>query len=472
MNATTITPPSTMVPRRRRPLERLEAEIVELASQVTAASARLTRLIGEFDAAEGWGDWGMRSTAHWLSWRCGMGLGAAREQVRVARALRELPAIAADYATGRASYSKVRALTRFATRESDAELAVMARHATGSQIEKLARAARRARTGDDVRGQHARAYLKVAVEDDGSVVGSFRLPPTEGAELVQALEAGAGRLPDYESEGDRAPEDHGVGHAGAAPRRSRPSPRGYAWVLAAMAQRYLDGLIAEATPGQAERLQLVVHATAEQLARADTVDDAAPDGDAAELANGVRLHPATSRRLTCDCPASTVVEGDGGAVLHLGRRSRRIGGRLRRAVEVRDRGRCQAPGCTKQATQIHHIRHWANGGPTCLGNLISLCDGHHWVVHEGGFTVVSRSPGRWALLGAEGVIVEPEPSPMPPSAPLGHDLAVPADAVTGEWDGRPMNHYALDVILTSIGAFERPERSDGNVSAETFFAAA
>src|SRR4051812_37731273 len=155
MQPTHIAAPS--VSRSRRPLDRLGAEIVELASQLTAASARLTRLIGEFDAAEGWGDWGMRSTAHWLSWHCGMGLGAAREQVRVARALRELPAIAADYATGRASYSKVRALTRFATPESDAELAVMTRHATGSQIEKLARAARRARTGDDVRGQHARA---------------------------------------------------------------------------------------------------------------------------------------------------------------------------------------------------------------------------------------------------------------------------------------------------------------------------
>ena len=73
-------------------LERLEAQIVELASQLTAAGARLTRLIGQFDAAEGWRRWGMRSTAHWLSWKCGMGLGAAREQVRVARALRDLPA--------------------------------------------------------------------------------------------------------------------------------------------------------------------------------------------------------------------------------------------------------------------------------------------------------------------------------------------------------------------------------------------
>src|SRR3954468_21993339 len=86
---------------RNRPLERLEAEIVELASQITAASARLIELIGEFDAAEGWRDWGMTSTAHWLSWQTGIGPGAGREQVRVARALRDLPTIATEFAAGR-----------------------------------------------------------------------------------------------------------------------------------------------------------------------------------------------------------------------------------------------------------------------------------------------------------------------------------------------------------------------------------
>ncbi|HVI38595.1 MAG TPA: DUF222 domain-containing protein, partial [Gaiellales bacterium] len=186
MDTTTVTTSAPFTKQAARPCERLEADIVELASQLTAASATLTRMIGEYDAAEGWRDWGMRSTAHWLSWKCGMGLGAAREQVRVARRLRELPVIAAEYAAGRLSYAKVRALTRFATDGSDAYLAEMARHATGAQMEKLARAARRARTGAEARGQYAAAYLKFTVTDDGSVLGSFRLPPAEGAELMQA----------------------------------------------------------------------------------------------------------------------------------------------------------------------------------------------------------------------------------------------------------------------------------------------
>src|SRR3954449_6650894 len=359
VNRPSSVPSPSNSPRRRR-LDELHAEIVELATQLTAACSRLTRLIGEFDAAEAWGEWGMRSTAHWLSWHCGMGLGAAREQVRVARRLHELPVIAGEYAAGRLSYAKVRALTRFATAESDEYLAGIARHATGAHIEKLARAARRARTGAETRGQYSAAYLKFTVADDGSVIGSFRLPPVEGAEFMQALEAGAGRLPDYESEGDGDAE---------RPSRKRVSSRGYAWVLTAMARHYLDSLIAEATPTQAERYQLVLHATPDQVSRPDDLDesmygDSVRAGDAGELANGVKLHPSTLRRLSCDCPTSTLVEDEGGVALHMGRGTRRINGRLRRAVEARDRGRCRTPGCTDKATQIHHIRHWANGGPT------------------------------------------------------------------------------------------------------------
>ena len=428
MSTTANSHPSP-VSRRRQRLEHLEAEIVELASQLTAASARLTRLIGEFDAAEGWGEWGMRSTAHWLSWHCGMGLGAAREQVRVARSLRELPVIAADYANGRLSYSRVRALTRFATAETEAYLASMGRHATGAQIEQLARAARRARTGADARAQYAGAYLKFSYADDGSVVGSFRLPPADGAEFVRALEAGSGRLPDYESEGDQRPDGR---------RPKAVAPRGYAWVLMAMARQFLDGLINEATPSHAERLQVVIHTTPEQLARSDGEADAAGADD----------------------------------VLHVGRRSRRVAGRLRRAVEARDRGMCRAPGCTNRATEIHHIRHWANGGPTCLRNLISLCDGHHWAVHEGGFTVVRRSPGRWALLSPSGVVVEPAPPTTQAHTTLLRDPKIESRAVTGLWEGDRLTHYATEVILTHIGAFEPPPTLPADVSAATLITTA
>src|SRR4051794_8344611 len=189
---------------RPRPLERVEAEIVALSSQLAAATARLIVLIGEFDEAEGWREWGTRSTAHWLSWQTGIGLHAGREQVRVARTLRALPVTAAEFAAGRLSYAKVRALTRFATPETEAELAVVAEHATGSQIERLAAAARRARRGADVRARRAAAYIRCHQDDDGSIVGSFRLAPEQGAVFCQALDAAAGRIPDVAGEDDAA----------------------------------------------------------------------------------------------------------------------------------------------------------------------------------------------------------------------------------------------------------------------------
>nr|WP_238341207.1 HNH endonuclease signature motif containing protein [Actinopolymorpha rutila] len=97
-----------------RSLEGLEAEICDLASRIAIATHEWLRLIVAFDRREGWRTSGCRSTAQWLSWRCGMSLSAAYEHLRVGRALEGLPKIAAEFAAGRLSYSKVRALTRIA----------------------------------------------------------------------------------------------------------------------------------------------------------------------------------------------------------------------------------------------------------------------------------------------------------------------------------------------------------------------
>jgi uncharacterized protein DUF222 len=102
-------------------LDRLGDEIAELSAHLDAATARLLELIREFDARGGWNT-GCLSCAHWLSWRVGLDLSAARERVRVARALGTLPQLAAALARGELSYSKVRALTRVATPETEERL--------------------------------------------------------------------------------------------------------------------------------------------------------------------------------------------------------------------------------------------------------------------------------------------------------------------------------------------------------------
>ncbi len=111
--------PSTQQPVSE--VDRLGDEIAELSAHLDAATARLLDLIREFDTRGGWNT-GFRSCAAWLSWRVGLDLGAARERVRVARALGTLPLLAEALGRGELSYAKVRALTRVATPETEARL--------------------------------------------------------------------------------------------------------------------------------------------------------------------------------------------------------------------------------------------------------------------------------------------------------------------------------------------------------------
>src|SRR5215467_268190 len=94
-----------------RSIEDLDVEICRLARQMNAETYRMLVLVRDFDDRFGFAKWGLRSSAEWLAWSCGLSLSAARERVRTAQALRSLPVISAAFADGRLSYSKVRALT-------------------------------------------------------------------------------------------------------------------------------------------------------------------------------------------------------------------------------------------------------------------------------------------------------------------------------------------------------------------------
>src|SRR2546427_1379812 len=123
-------------------LDRLGDEIAELSAHLDAATAHLLDLIREFDTREGWNT-GFRSCAAWLSWRVGLDLGAARERVRVARALGTLPLLAQALARGELSYAKVRALTRVATPQTEERLMAVGRTRTAGHVERLVRGRRR-----------------------------------------------------------------------------------------------------------------------------------------------------------------------------------------------------------------------------------------------------------------------------------------------------------------------------------------
>ncbi len=141
--ADAVTAPASEYERRMAEIDRLGDEIAVLSAQIQAATYELLVRLREFDQREGWGHHGAKSCAHWLAWRTSLDPGAAREWVRVARALEHLPALSEAMRQGEVSYSKARALTRIATPETDAGLVELARAGTAAHIERVVRGCRR-----------------------------------------------------------------------------------------------------------------------------------------------------------------------------------------------------------------------------------------------------------------------------------------------------------------------------------------
>ncbi len=310
------------------PLERLEAQICELAGHLAAATCRFLLLLGNFDARRGWASWDMRSCAEWLSWKCQMSSGTAREHVRVARALRDLPVIRAEFAAGRLSYAKVRALTRIATPDTEAALAELAGPMTGNQLERFARAHRQV-TGADDAAARIRRRLVWRFEEDGSLAGTFRLPPLQGAVLLKALRAAAGNL-----DHPRYGED---GSVSAETRPAIQTSSSLADALLVVAEAFLAGQVAAAD--DPEVYQVVVHVGTDALAAGDQAgvsaetpapvppgpgDPGAPaDPGRCHVEDGPAVSVSTAQMITCTAALSWMRHDAGGAVLNVGRRRRR-----------------------------------------------------------------------------------------------------------------------------------------------------
>ena len=366
------------------PTEQLERQITELAAHINAATCRWLELVGEFDRRESWADWGCKSCGHWLSYCCGISLSTAREQVRVARALDGLPTIRAAFARGELCYSQVRALTRVATVETEAELATMAHHATAGQLETIVRAYRgvlEVELGPDDPA-HRRRFVHCEHDDDGSLVIRARLPAEEGALVLKALESGRDELRRVSAETTQTGDSEDGSQVSNAD------------ALLLMADTLLSGGTAERTGG--DRYEVVVHVDAATLG--------SDEPGSCELEAGPALHPETARRLSCDSSVVRILEHDG-RPLSVGRRTRSVPPALRRALRTRD-GCCRFPGCgQRRFLHAHHVEHWARGGRTDLSNLIQLCAFHHRLVHEGGFGVEGDGCGEVRFRRPDGLPV-------------------------------------------------------------------
>ena len=205
--------------RKEKALGALETQIMELWGNINAATARFLELVAEFDRREGWAQHGMASCAHWLNWQCGISPGAAREKVRTARALESLPKISAAFGEGRLSYSKVRALTRGATVETEDTLLHIALNGTAAHVEHTVRGFRRVKRyleRDEAEAMHERRYLSWRQDADGSVRIEARLTPEVGEMLRKALEAAHAQLEERGADAESAGEAESVAPADTA----------------------------------------------------------------------------------------------------------------------------------------------------------------------------------------------------------------------------------------------------------------
>ena len=434
--------PSQPNPPLLAELDRLGDQIAELSAHLEAATARLLTLIREFDVRGGW-QAGFRSCAEWLAWRVSLDLGAARERVRVARALGTLPALAEALARGELSYAKVRALTRIATPETEARLLTVGRAGTAAHVESLVRGWRRFDVQTEAREaarRHAGRALHVHQDEDGTVVLRGRLTPEAGALLVRALDAARETL--YQQRRATEAVEPAADPAAEVPTR----PQQQADALALLAETALHHGLDPGTPG--ERYQVVVHVDAAVLA------DPAQPGQSI-LEEGPHVSAETSRRLACDASRVVMRHDADGRVVEVGARTRTIPPVLRRALKHRDKS-CRFPGCSVRGAEGHHVRHWAHGGPTKLSNLALLCRRHHRAVHEEGYQVERGADGTLQFRRPDGRPLPHVPAPpVVPADPAGairaqnaaQGLRLHARTGLAQWFGERLDvPWAIDVL--------------------------
>jgi hypothetical protein len=376
------------------------------------------RLLAEFHHREGWQDTGFGSTAEWLAWRIGILPGAARERVRTALALEQLPRTSEAMENGELSFTKVRALTRVATAETEEALLDFARAGSAANLERVVRGWKTLDRKSEVTAEQIRyrsRRFSAWVDDDGMVVVRGRLDPEAGAVFMRAVEAATDAL--YRTEdpgagggqgqGSRCGESFGCGcgatdgaNAETRPEQRRADAVG---LLAegALAMGFGDGPV---SGSRAQRYQVMLHVDAGTLEE---------DGEVgrSELEDGTRVSAETSRRVACDAVVVRIAHDRNGGVAGAGRGTRTVPPSVRRALEARDRG-CRFPGCGLRFTDAHHVKHWADGGETSLRNLVLLCRRHHRAVHEGGVGVCVDRTGQVVFFTPKGKALFDVPAPF------------------------------------------------------------
>jgi hypothetical protein len=375
--------------------------------------------IAEFSGTEAFRGDGALSMAAWLAEHCRVSAAQARTLVTAAENLEGLPRLSDALSAGRLTLDVLAPLAAVATPETDGEIAEASEHWTVRQARELARAARGATdaqaaaafTGRFLRFDDARCSLWAQFTKDSYAAVKSTLvgratrhdhPSTSDANyepferrLADALVevcTERGRSDGGRADGGRA--DGGRSDGGRSGASDRPLFGGAAATIVVHADLALFG---------------------------DLVGDKGRDesegrgGCAGGSASIEGLGPISTeivRRLSCDASHTISVEGADGSILDQfpWRRSPSTAQRIE--IARRDNG-CRFPACGYNLiTNVHHLRHWIDGGPTVLSNLITLCAAHHSRMHELGWKVSGDANGLVTFTSPHGRDSTSSPSPV------------------------------------------------------------
>jgi hypothetical protein len=340
----------------------IHREILAQSALANWSMHRLMALLRNMEACEGYVEYGCPTITHYVELACGVSRIAARQRVRVARALGELPLIDREFAAGRLSYAKVRSLVRIATPETEKEWIAKAKQLTAEDLERVVA---RARPGD----APSRRLLMAALNH--STTRMLVDLPAEEMELISlALDE---------------------------VRRQAGAKLSSAEALTYLCADWLGGEAKDVKT--AERFQIIVHVGADGKSWVDTEGGPAP------------LKPEVVERLLCDCTVRLQREKDG--VMAVSRAQRTVSEVTRRAIAARDGRRCRVKGCRRRCwIDTHHLVWYSRGGKHLVSNLIFLCRWHHARNHEGKLLIEMSATGEltfkakagW-ILGDEGELV-------------------------------------------------------------------
>ncbi|MCC7077587.1 MAG: DUF222 domain-containing protein [Acidimicrobiia bacterium] len=370
--------------------DELTERIRTLHAEMLAVQAELLACVAEYDGERLWEADGAHSMGEWIAWDLDVGVQTGNDWARTATRLTHLPAIADGMNRGELSYEQTRVLCRIAEPETDATWAERGRRLSVAELNRVARRVRPV-TAAESEEAHADQWLRYRWSSDRNrLEGSFVLTEDGAATVVKGLE--------------REVDDQ-LGAVRGDPEIERvPYQRRLADAFVDLARRRV------ASDSDPDRATVVVQVPIAALADSD---GGSGPGAGGWILGGPAISAETAQRLACDSRYQTVLQDAHGVGRSHAPLQRSVPPAMSRIIRIRD-VTCRWPGCERTSRlHVHHVVHWANGGPTTTANCTTLCPRHHRMVHEAGYRIEGNADTELTFRRPDGTIVDIRPPPPP-----------------------------------------------------------